>query len=112
VQLKDLKGRKSLVPSPGYIRAFELYQKPRCRECGRPLHAESSIRRGFGTTCGMLIADKYLGRAETYFGEHAQLVIKNANKKTKEIVDKIRKQEIKALAEAMFSSLAIKKEKK
>lgn len=107
---EDLKGIKKAVPSAGYIRAFELYQKPRCRECGRPLRSEESINRGFGHTCGLTIANHFLGRNDTYFGDHAKEVLKHANQKTNEVIAKIRRQEIKVLAEEMFKTM--NKEKK
>ena len=102
MELNEIAGRKKSVPSPGYIRAFELYQKPRCRECGRPLHAESSIKRGFGTTCGMTIANTYLNKTETYVGDLAKKLISTWDKNIKEVIDKIRRQEIRILAESMF----------
>lgn len=65
----ELKGRKKLVPSKGYIKAFELYELSRCRHCGRVLHAEVSQERGLGPGCAMHVAEMYVKKHPGYVGE-------------------------------------------
>jgi len=51
---------------------FEKYRVPKCRNCGRPLKAASSIAHGFGPTCGQEWADRWLKARPTYLGERAK----------------------------------------
>lgn len=67
-----LEGRKSLIPSKGFIRAFLLYRTPKCRNCGRPLRSEESIARGFGPSCAIDFATKYIKSHPTHLGEGAK----------------------------------------
>ncbi len=60
------EGRKSLVPSVGYIKAFLLYRTVKCRACGRTLRSEDSIRRGFGPGCAILFGEKWITSHPTY----------------------------------------------
>jgi predicted nucleic acid-binding Zn-ribbon protein len=79
---KNTRGT-NLVPPKGYIRAFELYQSVKCRECGRPLRSEKSIARGFGLTCGTYYAEKWLDTHPDELGEKAK------KRWTQEEVDKL-----------------------
>jgi len=69
---KDKEGRRSLVPSPEFIRAFLLYESPKCRNCGRPLKSERSIKIGFGPTCAMDFAARWIKYKPAYLGERAK----------------------------------------
>jgi len=71
---KDKEGRRSMIPSPEFIRAFLLYETPRCRNCGRPLKAEKSRKIGFGPTCAMDFAARWIKREPAYMGERAKKI--------------------------------------
>ena len=67
-----LEGRKSLVPDSGYIKAFFLYETSVCRNCGRPLHSERSQKLGFGPTCAVDFAARYIKRNPVFLGVRAK----------------------------------------
>lgn len=62
----------SLTPSKAYIHVFNLYETKKCRECGRPLRSEHSIKRGFGPTCGVYYAEKWFDNHPTDIGDRAK----------------------------------------
>jgi len=64
--------RISKTPSKSYIKVFELYETTKCRECGRPLKSEHSIKRGFGATCGAYYAEKWFDNHPTDMGDRAK----------------------------------------
>jgi hypothetical protein len=68
----ELKGKKPLVPDKGYIKAFELFVTVKCRNCGRTLRSEESIKRGFGPTCGQEFGMRFLNARPTFLGERAK----------------------------------------
>ena len=70
---KSNKTKKiSLTPTKSYIRVFELYESVKCRECGRSLKSDKSIKRGFGPACGSYYAEKYLDLYPTEIGDRAK----------------------------------------
>ena len=69
---KGLPGYKPVVPDKGYIRAFELFATSKCRNCGRTLRADVSIKRGFGSTCAAEFAGRYLSDHPGTLGERAR----------------------------------------
>jgi predicted nucleic acid-binding Zn-ribbon protein len=72
---KQTKTKKvSLTPTKAYIKAFILYETKKCRECGRPLKSEKSIKRGFGPTCGAYYAEKWFDNHPTEIGERARKI--------------------------------------
>ena len=62
----------SLTPTKTYIKVFNLYETKKCRECGRPLRSEHSMKRGFGATCGAYYAEKWFDNHPTDMGERAK----------------------------------------
>lgn len=42
---------------------------PFCRNCGRVLRSESSIKRGFGPGCGLVFADRWVNSHPNTVGE-------------------------------------------
>ena len=71
---KDKEGRRSLVPSAEFIRTFLLYESPKCRNCGRPLKSERSVKIGFGPTCAMDFAARWIRSTPGYLGERAKKI--------------------------------------
>jgi len=69
---KDKEGRRSLVPSPEFIRAFLLYESVRCRNCGRILRSKRSIKLGFGPTCAIDFAARWIKTEPIFLGEKAK----------------------------------------
>jgi len=51
---------------------MEDYRVPKCRNCGRVLRAAKSIEHGFGPTCGLEWADRWLKARPTYLGDRAK----------------------------------------
>ena len=68
----DKTKKVSLTPTKAYIKAFILYESVKCRECGRKLTSEKSIKRGFGPGCGVYFAEKYLDKHPKEIGEGAK----------------------------------------
>lgn len=48
------------------------YRPPKCRECGRGLKAPESIQRGFGATCALTVASKWLTEHPRYLAPMAR----------------------------------------
>jgi hypothetical protein len=48
------------------------YRPPKCRECGRFLKAFASISRGFGSTCALTVASKWLTEHPKYLAPRAR----------------------------------------
>lgn len=46
----------------------------RCRNCGMALRSELSKKRGFGPTCAIEFADKWIHSHPKYLGERAKKV--------------------------------------
>lgn len=69
---KQLPGYKPLTPTKEQIRAEELYEHPRCRHCGRKLHSIKSIRRGFGSTCGLVFGERWVRAHPSYLSPRAK----------------------------------------
>jgi len=57
---ESIPGYKKLVPSKGYIKAFELFELSRCRHCGRVLHSEKSQKAGIGPGCAQQVGMMYV----------------------------------------------------
>lgn len=68
----QLVGQKSLVPDKAFIKAFILYKTEKCRNCGRPLRSDRSIAIGFGPTCAMDFAARWIKHKPAYLGERAK----------------------------------------
>lgn len=56
-------------------RAIDTYENPFipfCRNCGRILHSEKSIERGYGPACGLYFAEKWISGHPNTIGEGAK----------------------------------------
>lgn len=63
---------QSLVPEKAVIKVFMLYESKKCRNCGRVLTHPTSIARGFGPSCAVLFAEKWLEKFPADLGERAK----------------------------------------
>jgi len=63
---------QSSLPDKQYIKDFLLYRTPKCRNCGRTLKNEDSIKKGFGSTCASYFAEKWLHGNPTDLGDRAK----------------------------------------
>jgi predicted nucleic acid-binding Zn-ribbon protein len=79
----DKTKKVSLTPTKAFIKAFILFETAKCRQCGRTLTSEKSIKRGFGPGCGVYFAEKYLDKHPKEIGEGAK------KKWTKEEIDNL-----------------------
>jgi predicted nucleic acid-binding Zn-ribbon protein len=68
----DKTKKVSLTPTKAFIKAFILYESVKCRECGRTLTSEKSIKRGFGPGCGVYYAEKWLDTHPKELGDRAK----------------------------------------